>query len=105
MPVVRPVSNPPRIKLLTLAALLGLIALALPLGAPGGHTHHGDGPGFYDGQCPLLALDGLGTVGHPPGSPESIGLVLVAIALVAVAPDRSSSAPARHTDPRAPPLA
>jgi len=105
MPIVNAIDKRRRGLVLVLAALLGLIAFALPLGLLDGHTHHSDGPGLYDAQCPLLALDGLRIVGHAPGAPESAGLVLVATALVVIIPVRRSSAPARHTDPRAPPLA
>jgi hypothetical protein len=103
MPVMSPVYN--RVRVLAVAALLGIIAVALPLAAPGGHTHHDKGQGLYDGQCPLLALDGLRIVAHASGAPESTDLVLVATARIAVAPDGPSTAPARQSDPRAPPLA
>ena len=105
MPVVNTIDKRPRGLVLVFAALLGLIALVQPLGVLDGHTHHSDGPGLYDAQCPLLALDGLRVVGHAVGAPESARLVLAATAFVVVAPIRRSSAPARHTDPRAPPLA
>ena len=105
MPVVKAIDKRPLGLLLIFAALLGLIALAMPLGVLDGHTHHSAGAGLYDAQCPLLALDGLRIVGPTPGAPESAGLVLVATALVVVAPVRRSPAPVRHTDPRAPPLA
>src|SRR5437867_5887828 len=105
MPFVNAIDKRPRSLVLAFAALLGLIALALPLSVFERHTHHSDGPGLYDAQCPLLALGGLRMVGHAPGAPDSTSLVLVAAALVVVAPIRRSSAPARHTDPRAPPLA
>jgi hypothetical protein len=105
MPVVTAIDKRPRGRVLVFAALLGLIALAMPLGVLEGHTHHSAGPGLYNAQCPLLALDGLRIVGPMPGAPESAGLVLVATALVVVAPVRRSPAPTRHTDPRAPPLA
>ena len=105
MPVVNTIDKRPRGLVLVLAALLGLIALAMPLSVLEGHTHHSAGLGLYDAQCPLLALDGLRIVGPTPGAPESAGLVLVATALIVVAPVRRSPAPTHHTDPRAPPLA
>jgi len=105
MPFVNAIDKRPRGLVLAFAALLGLVALALPLSVLERHTHHSDGPGLYDAQCPLLALDGLRVVGHAVGAPESARLVLAATAFVVVAPIRRSSAPARHTDPRAPPLA
>ena len=105
MSFVNAIDKRPRGLLLVFAVLLGLIALAMPLGLLDEHTHHSAGPGLYDAQCPLLALDGLRIIGPTPGAPESAGLVLVATAVVVVAPVRRSSAPARHTDPRAPPLA
>ena len=71
MPFVNAIDKRPRSLVLAFAALLGLIALALPLSVFERHTHHSDGPGLYDAQCPLLALGGLRIVGHAPGAFKS----------------------------------
>ena len=95
-----------RIALLALYALLAAAALALPLAATQPfHVHHGDTPGLYNGECALAVLAAFqgaaplpsafapGWSGHiaGPALPAAAGWLALAVA--------------RHTDPRAPPLA
>ena len=86
-----------------LAVLAGL-ALLLEAGKPI-HLHHGDAPGFYNGECLLATLAAFHGLATLPLLPASVSTALV-IGSAAFHP----SAPVvrllvRHTDPRAPPFA
>lgn len=91
---------------LVVCVALGLAALALPVeGSQPLHVHNTSVPGIYNGDCLLYALAAFQGTAPLPSRPPSVwaGLIAAAVALPFVS---GFSIPlARHTDPRAPPLA
>src|SRR5690349_1634820 len=95
-----------RIALLALYALLAVAALALPLEASQPfHLHRGDAPGLYNGECALAVLAAFqGAAPLPAAAALTWSGDVTGPALPAAA-GRLALDVARHTDPRAPPLA
>lgn len=100
-------ANRRRLGGLVICVVLGLAALALPIESSQPlHAHDNNGgPGIYNGDCLLCALAAFQGAAPLPSRLPSVwaGIVVGAAPLASAA--RFSIPFARHTDPRAPPLA
>ena len=102
-----PIMNASGSRFTTVAvyALIVLAAVALPIEASEPiHLHHGDGPAFYNGECPLATLAAFHGLAPLPVRPASVSATLVLAAPPLHATASVVTPLVGHTDPRAPPL-
>jgi hypothetical protein len=91
---------------LAISALVALAALALPLEASEPiHVHDGAAPGLYNGECLLATLAAFHGLAPLPSDPASVSVGLVVGTALLQSAGCIVTPFARHTDPRAPPLA
>lgn len=86
-----------------LLVTLAVVALLVAAGSVA-HCHTGLPAGLYNQEHDLSYLATFGSAAPLPDGPATAPLVLIAVALLALAPRRPPVAPRRHADPRAPPL-
>ncbi len=95
-----------RLGALVICAVLGLAALALPIeSAQPVHVHDDGTPAIHNGDCILCALAAAQGAAPLPSPLRSVWVGIVAGAAPLPSAARFSIPFARHTDPRAPPLA
>ncbi len=95
-----------RLGVLVICVVLGLAALALPIeGSQPLHVHDDGTPAIHNGDCVLCALAAAQGAAPLPSPQRSVWAGIVAGAAPLVSAARFSVPLARHTDPRAPPLA
>jgi hypothetical protein len=91
---------------LVICVVLGLAALALPIeGSQPLHVHDSGAPSIYNGDCLLSALAAFQGAAPLPSPLPSVWAKIMASAAPLASAARFSIPLARHTDPRAPPLA
>jgi hypothetical protein len=94
-----------RLGTLAVYVLVALAAVGVPLEASQPlHVHHGDSGGLYNGECALAALTAAPHSAPTPAVPSAISTEAAPAFLAAAPSVRVATAPARHADPRAPPL-
>jgi hypothetical protein len=89
-----------------LILLLTLVTMTLVVeGSQPAHSHSRDTVALYNAECPLAALAAFNGASPLPESPPSTAIALVAGSPLPTPDERPATSPARHSAPRAPPLA